>query len=125
MAGRLGNLGTALDLTPTGAVHTVVGAGLFDFGHRDGAAGQALLQHPLGVAVLPDRSVAIADTYNGAMRRYDPETARCPHWPPDIAEPSDVVMVDGELVVVASAAHALERPVAGVAAERSPAPPTR
>src|SRR5690606_28592341 len=45
------------------AVGTAVGAGLFDFGHRDGPADQALLQHPLGVAVLPDGSVAIADTY--------------------------------------------------------------
>ena len=35
-------------------------------------ADQALLQHPLGVAVLPDGSVAIADTYNGAVRRYAP-----------------------------------------------------
>ena len=38
-------------------VHTVVGEGLFDFGHRDGPAAEARLQHPLGVAVLPDGSV--------------------------------------------------------------------
>ena len=47
-------------------VHTVVGEGLFDFGHRDGPAAEARLQHPLGVAVLPDGSVVVADTYNGA-----------------------------------------------------------
>ena len=51
-------------------VHTVVGEGLFDFGHRDGPADEARLQHPLGVAVLPDGSVVVADTYNGAVRRY-------------------------------------------------------
>ena len=51
---------------------THVGQGLFDFGHRDGAADQALLQHPLGVTVLPDGSVAVSDTYNGAIRRFDP-----------------------------------------------------
>ena len=44
------------------------------FGHRDGPAAEALLQHPLGVAVLPDGSVAICDTYNDAIRRYDPVT---------------------------------------------------
>ena len=41
-----------------GLVATAVGQGLFDFGHRDGPADQALFQHPLGVAVLPDGSVA-------------------------------------------------------------------
>jgi thiol-disulfide isomerase/thioredoxin len=98
-------------------VHTAIGTGLFDFGHRDGPAGGALLQHPLGVAVLPDHSVAIADTYNGAIRRYDPVTGEVSTLASDVAEPSDIVVVDGELVVVASAAHALQRPVApGVAA---------
>src|SRR6185312_581557 len=57
------------------AVESAIGAGLFDFGFRDGAAAEARLQHPLGVAALPDGSIAIADTYNGAVRRYDPATA--------------------------------------------------
>jgi len=92
-------------------VHTAIGAGLFDFGHRDGPAGEALLQHPLGVAVLPDHSVAIADTYNGAIRRYDPIRDEVSTLAVDVAEPSDIVVVDGELVVVVSAAHRLERPI--------------
>jgi len=92
-------------------VHTAVGQGLFDFGHRDGAADQALLQHPLGVAVLPDGSVAIADTYNSAIRRYEPESGEVSTLATDVAEPSGAAIVDGELVVVASAAHRLERPV--------------
>jgi thiol-disulfide isomerase/thioredoxin len=92
-------------------VHTAVGQGLFDFGHRDGPAAAALLQHPLGVAVLPDHSVAIADTYNGAIRRYDPVGGEVTTLATDLAEPSDVVVVDGEIVVVASAAHRLERPI--------------
>ncbi len=103
-------------------VGTAAGAGLFDFGHRDGPADQALLQHPLGVAVLPDGSIAIADTYNGAVRRYTPGIA------PDgsqagpgevttlatgLAEPSGLVVLtegDGvQLLVVESAAHRLTR----------------
>ncbi|MCP2093638.1 Thiol-disulfide isomerase or thioredoxin [Actinosynnema pretiosum] len=99
-------------LDPDRTVHTAIGKGLFDFGHRDGPADQALLQHPLGVTALPDGSLAIADTYNGAVRRYDPATGEVSTIATDVAEPSDAVLVDGELVVVASAAHRLERPVA-------------
>jgi thiol-disulfide isomerase/thioredoxin len=88
---------------------TAVGQGLFDSGHRDGPAGEALLQHPLGVAVLPDGSVAIADTYNGAVRRYDPVGRTVGTLADGLAEPSDV-LVDGDaLVVVESAAHRLVR----------------
>ncbi|WP_424212884.1 NHL domain-containing thioredoxin family protein [Streptomyces sp. BI20] len=100
-------------IEPDGAgghtVRTAVGTGLFDFGHRDGAAGQALFQHPLGVTVLPDRSVAVCDTYNHALRRYDPATGEVTTLAGDLREPSDAVLVDGELVVVESARHRLTR----------------
>lgn len=101
----------------TGAVRTAVGAGLFDFGHRDGAADTALLQHPLGVAVLPDGSVAIADTYNGAVRRCTVSADGAPGevstLATGLAEPSGLLVVadDGEpyLLVVESSAHRLTR----------------
>ncbi|MFE7619872.1 NHL domain-containing thioredoxin family protein [Streptomyces sp. NPDC057496] len=91
------------------AVRTAVGTGLFDFGHRDGAAGQALLQHPLGVTALPDGSVAVCDTYNHALRRYDPVDDEVTTLATDLREPSDAVLVDGDLVVVESARHRLTR----------------
>ncbi|MFJ6012292.1 NHL domain-containing thioredoxin family protein [Streptomyces sp. NPDC092952] len=91
------------------AVRTAVGTGLFDFGHRDGAAGQALLQHPLGVTALPDGSVAVCDTYNHALRRYDPVSDEVTTLATDLREPSGAVLVDGELVVVESARHRLTR----------------
>ena len=111
--------GTAASASAT--VGTAVGAGLFDFGHRDGPADQALLQHPLGVAVLPDGSVVVADTYNGAIRRYAPPAPDAPEGgagevttlATGLAEPSGVVVeVVGEgirLVVVESGAHRLTR----------------
>jgi len=100
---------SALREVREGLVATAVGQGLFDFGHRDGPADEALFQHPLGVAVLPDGSVAVADTYNGAVRRYDPVTRTVSTLASDLAEPSDV-LVDGDtLVVVESAAHRLVR----------------
>ncbi|GAA2419433.1 NHL domain-containing thioredoxin family protein [Streptomyces mauvecolor] len=92
-----------------GAVHTAVGTGLFDFGHRDGDAAQALLQHPLGVTALPDGSVAVADTYNHALRRYDPASGEVTTLATDLREPSDAVLVGDDIVVVESARHRLTR----------------
>jgi sugar lactone lactonase YvrE len=92
-----------------GVVHTAVGSGLFDFGHRDGAAGQALLQHPLGVTALPDGSVAVSDTYNHALRRYDPATDEVTTLATDLREPSGAVLDGEEIVVVESARHRLTR----------------
>ncbi|UNZ18337.1 NHL domain-containing thioredoxin family protein [Streptomyces sp. 891-h] len=100
------------------AVRTAVGTGLFDFGHRDGPAQQALFQHPLGVTALPDGSVAVCDTYNHALRRYDPATGEVGEvstLATDLREPSDAVLVSGdsqgtpEIVVVESAGHRLTR----------------
>ncbi|WP_369357556.1 NHL domain-containing thioredoxin family protein [Streptomyces sp. cg2] len=90
-------------------VRTAVGTGLFDFGHRDGAAEQALLQHPLGVTALPDGSVAIADTYNHALRRYDPASGEVTTLATDLREPSAAVLADDDIVVVESARHRLTR----------------
>ena len=72
----------------------------------------ALFQHPLGVTVLPDGSLAVCDTYTDAVRRYDPATGEVTTLATGVREPSGAVVVDGDLVVVASAAHRLERPVA-------------
>ncbi|MFI9205718.1 NHL domain-containing thioredoxin family protein [Streptomyces sp. NPDC053048] len=91
------------------AVRTAVGAGLFDFGHRDGDAAQALLQHPLGVTALPDGSVAVSDTYNHALRRYDPATGQVTTLATDLREPSDAVLAGEDIVVVESARHRLTR----------------
>jgi thiol-disulfide isomerase/thioredoxin len=95
-----------------GHLHTAVGEGLFDFGHVDGPAVKARLQHPLGVTLLPDKTVAISDTYNGAIRGYDPASDEVTTLARDLAEPSGAVVVGDDLVVVESAAHRLVRPIA-------------
>ena len=97
-----------------GTVHTAVGTGLFDFGFQDGGAAQALFQHPLGVTVLPDGSVAVCDTYNGAVRRVAGGVVST--IATGLAEPSGAVVDGDHLVVVESAAHRLTRvSLAGVA----------
>lgn len=104
----------AIDDDGTVTVESAVGKGLFDFGFRDGEAAEARLQHPLGVTVLPDGSVAIADTYNGAVRRYDPVTKTVSTLARGLSEPSDVIVdhtqVAGKeplLVVVEANKHQL------------------
>ncbi|MFF2268386.1 NHL domain-containing thioredoxin family protein [Cellulosimicrobium cellulans] len=132
---RVTGLGGGVAVVPEGVeVRTAVGQGLFDFGHRDGPADQALMQHPLGVATLPDGSVVVADTYDGALRRFAPAAGDAGSVGDDVeetrlagevttlatglAEPSGVVVQVGEgpdgepqvhLLVVESAAHRLTR----------------
>ncbi len=102
------------------AVETIIGQGLFDFGFRDGEPAHARLQHPLGVTCLPDGSVLVADTYNGAIRRYRGEHTAADGTlvPAEVStvarglkEPSDVLLdADGEsLLVVETNAHQLVR----------------
>jgi thiol-disulfide isomerase/thioredoxin len=57
------------------SVHTVVGEGLFEFGHRDGTVAEARLQHPLGVHCDGNR-IYVADTYNHAIRLVDLDTQK-------------------------------------------------
>jgi sugar lactone lactonase YvrE len=100
-------------------VHTVVGQGLFDFGHMDGPAKQALLQHPLGLCALDDGSVLVADTYNGAIRRYDPVSDEVSTVASGLAEPSGIVALPGGgHAIVESAAHRLV-PLASVEANNT------
>ena len=124
---------SALRTFSTAGLTTQVGTGLFDFGHRDGPAAAALLQHPLGVVELPDGSVAICDTYNGAIRRYDPRRDEVSTLATGLAEPSDALVepagpdpADGfRLVVVESAAHRLVRVAIPADAQRVNGPARR
>ena len=107
---------SSLRYAEAGAVRTAVGRGLFDFGFQDGPAEKALMQHPLGVTALPDGSVAVCDTYNGAVRRFDPATGELSTLAVDLAEPSGAVLDGEHLVVVESAAHRLTRVPLGAVA---------
>ncbi|OAN56039.1 hypothetical protein A6A04_10835 [Paramagnetospirillum marisnigri] len=53
-------------------VTTIAGRGLFDFGSDDGPLAEASFQHPLGLALAGD-ILAVADSYNGAVRLVDLE----------------------------------------------------
>ncbi|MFW0181809.1 NHL domain-containing thioredoxin family protein [Rothia sp. P5766] len=95
-------------------VSTAIGIGLFDFGFVDGPHPQARLQHCLGLTELADGSIAIADTYNGAIRRFDPASGELGTLARGLAEPSDLIVEqthDGgsRLIAVEANAHQLVR----------------
>jgi thiol-disulfide isomerase/thioredoxin len=107
---------SSLRFVENGLMHTAVGQGLFDFGHVDGPANTALMQHPLGLAALPDGSVLVADTYNGAVRHF--RSGELCTVASGLAEPSDIaVLPDGGVLVVESAAHRLVRLAPGAIGE--------
>ena len=60
-----------LDLR-TDTVSTLVGTGLFDFGHQNGPLTDARFQHALGLAWRGD-GLVVADSYNRAVRLLDLE----------------------------------------------------
>jgi len=67
------------DLGGDGAVGTVVGTGLFDFGDRDGEGDRVRLQHPLGIA-WRNGELFVADTYNGSIKVVEPVSRRARTW---------------------------------------------
>jgi hypothetical protein len=100
---------SALRSMQNGKISSQIGKGLFDFGHVDGLADQALLQHPLGLIELPDGNLLIADTYNRAIRKYSPTTNSVSTIARDLSEPSDLELIetaDGpKLAIVEAAAN--------------------
>ncbi|MFM8659422.1 MAG: thioredoxin-like domain-containing protein [Candidatus Nitrosotenuis sp.] len=110
-----------IDLTQ-GIVQSIVGHGLFEFGHEDGSIDNASLQHPLGLCANAD-TIFVADTYNSAIRVIDlkanqvytligkseKETVCLPENPQcDILalyEPSDVELYDGKLYIADTNNH--------------------
>lgn len=100
---------SAIRFAKDGKISSLNGKGLFDFGHVDGPADSALLQHPLGLIELPDGSLVIADTYNRALRRYSPSNNQVSTIARNLSEPSDIELVETssgpKLAVVETAAN--------------------
>jgi sugar lactone lactonase YvrE len=108
----------AADLDPRGRVETLVGAGLFEYGDRDGVGPEARLQHPLGV-LYHDGLLYVADTYNNKIKRIGPATRRCETFlgtgrsgtadgPPERAEfnePGGLAYANGKLYIADTNNH--------------------
>jgi len=81
-----------VDLASAGAVRTVVGTGLFDFGDVDGVGDSARLQHPQGLAVAADGRVLVCDSYNDSLRWLDRPERRITTWVRGLHEPGGVAL---------------------------------
>jgi len=84
----------------THQVATLIGAGLFVFGLRDGAAGQALLQHAQGLIWL-DHRLYIADTFNNAVRVLDLRTNKVSTLATGLSQPGGLAALDKDTLLVA------------------------
>ena len=60
-----------IELAHNEQVGTLVGAGLFEFGHENGKFAQARFQHPLAVTDGGERCLYVADSYNDTIRIVD------------------------------------------------------
>jgi hypothetical protein len=91
-------------------VSTLVGTGLFDFGDRDGAGDEALLQHAEALA-WDGGTLLVADTYNDKLRRVDPASRSCVSLPGDagaggaFAHPSGLAVGRGQYFVADTENH--------------------
>lgn len=85
-----------------GEVTTLVGAGLFDFGHRNGDFAEARLQHALGLT-WHDGGLAVADSYNHAVRRLDLDGRQASDIEPGLTCLDPVCLPLGEPAGIAAA----------------------
>ena len=94
------------DVRADGAVRTLVGTGLFDFGDRDGEGDAVRMEHPQAVALHPGSGrLLVADTYNDALKWLDPSTRRAETWVRGLHEPGGLAVGDGVVYVADTNAH--------------------
>ncbi len=104
----------AVPLNGEGAVKTLVGLHLFEFGDVDGEGDAVRLQHALGVA-FHDGKLYVADTYNSKIKVLDPEKRTCKTFlggegegwlaTPLFSEPGGICFADGKLYLADTNAH--------------------
>ncbi len=85
-----------------GVVTTLVGAGLFDFGHKNGAFEDARLQHALGLA-WSEAGLVVADSYNRAVRLLDLDSRQVSDIEPGLVCQDPVCLPLGEPAGIAVA----------------------
>ena len=111
------NIIRAIDING-GAVKTLVGGDLFEFGDVDGTGDDVRLQHPLGLASYGNK-ILIADTYNHKIKELDPKHEKVTTFlgtgkpgqadgtSPSFYEPGGLSLANGNLYVADTNNHAI------------------
>jgi hypothetical protein len=103
-----------------GAVRTIIGLGLFEFGDVDGTDHRVRLQHPIGIT-HHDGVLYVADTYNHKIKRVLPATRAAfsllgtgaaghvdgPSQQAQLSEPSGVSIAGGLIYIADTNNHAI------------------
>jgi thiol-disulfide isomerase/thioredoxin len=93
-------------------VGTLIGAGLFEFGHVDGHRENARMQFPQGLcADARGQQIHVADSYNHAIRVFHMRSGelRTLAMPYRLHEPGGVALASGALWIANSGAHEVVR----------------
>ena len=92
------------DTDEGGAVGTIVGTGLFDFGDTDGSGDKVRMQHQQGLAARGGE-LLIADSYNDALKWVNIETREARTWVRGFHEPGGVATGEHHAYVADTNAH--------------------
>jgi DNA-binding beta-propeller fold protein YncE len=103
----------SIPLDGQGDVSTLVGAGLFEFGDKDGVGDRVRLQHALGVVYVKGK-LYVADTYNSKIKELVPRTRACESFVGAnkrdklFNEPGGISYANGKLYVADTNAHRIQ-----------------
>jgi len=92
------------DTDSGGAVGTIVGTGLFDFGDADGRADKVRMQHQQGLT-LRAGELLVADSYNDALKWVNIETREARTWVRGLHEPGGIATGEHHAYVADTNAH--------------------
>lgn len=93
------------DVDPDGAVGTIVGTGLFDFGDVDGIGEKVRMQHQQGITRNHDGELLVADSYNDALKWVNVERREARTWLRGFNEPGGVAIGQRSAYIADTNAH--------------------
>jgi hypothetical protein len=92
-------------ISPIGAVQTLIGTGLFDFGDVDGSGDEVRMQHQQGLAVHRSGKLLVVDSYNDCIKWLNVESRAAHVWLRGFHEPGGAAVGETFAYVADTNAH--------------------